>query len=193
MANKENEFTKWAEGLRLKPYVCPAGKLTIGYGRNLDDVGISEEEANFMIENDLDKVDDLMRKHYPTVLQYQHLWKNVYRDLIFNMGPKKFATMKKFINAVDQRNYCEALAELVDSNWFNQVGYRSKAIFNSVWKGSDPSSYLEFTKGNRATIDKDFRQCFAKWLKWHDCGRKTNFELYGKRPRIAKWIKAFGL
>ena len=25
------------EGLRLKPYRCPAGKLTIGVGRNLDD------------------------------------------------------------------------------------------------------------------------------------------------------------
>ena len=24
------------EGLRLKPYRCTAGKLTIGYGRNLD-------------------------------------------------------------------------------------------------------------------------------------------------------------
>ncbi len=24
------------EGLRLKPYRCPAGKLTIGIGRNLD-------------------------------------------------------------------------------------------------------------------------------------------------------------
>ncbi len=23
------------EGLRLRPYRCPAGKLTIGYGRNL--------------------------------------------------------------------------------------------------------------------------------------------------------------
>ncbi|MCP4280350.1 MAG: lysozyme, partial [Alteromonas sp.] len=27
------------EGLRLKPYKCTAGKITIGYGRNLDDNG----------------------------------------------------------------------------------------------------------------------------------------------------------
>ena len=25
------------EGMRLKPYRCPAGKLTIGAGRNLED------------------------------------------------------------------------------------------------------------------------------------------------------------
>ena len=30
------------EGLRLKPYKCTAGKVSIGYGRNLEDVGISE-------------------------------------------------------------------------------------------------------------------------------------------------------
>ena len=30
------------EGLRLKPYRCTAGKLTIGIGRNLDDCGISK-------------------------------------------------------------------------------------------------------------------------------------------------------
>ena len=29
------------EGLRFKPYRCPAGKLTIGIGRNLNDRGES--------------------------------------------------------------------------------------------------------------------------------------------------------
>ncbi len=29
------------EGLKLKPYRCTAGKLTIGIGRNLDNCGIS--------------------------------------------------------------------------------------------------------------------------------------------------------
>jgi len=33
------------EGLRLKPYHCPAGKHTIGIGRNLEDKGITEKEA----------------------------------------------------------------------------------------------------------------------------------------------------
>jgi len=41
------------EGLRLKPYHCPAGKLTIGVGRNLEDKGITEEEAVMLLENDI--------------------------------------------------------------------------------------------------------------------------------------------
>ena len=38
------------EGLRLKPYRCTAGKLTIGVGRNLETKGLSEEEALFYLE-----------------------------------------------------------------------------------------------------------------------------------------------
>lgn len=35
---------KLAEGLSLTPYVCPAGKLSIGWGRNLEDVGLTDDE-----------------------------------------------------------------------------------------------------------------------------------------------------
>src|SRR5438876_896932 len=41
------------EGLSLKPYRCPAGKRTIGVGRNLDDRGISEDEAAMLLGNDI--------------------------------------------------------------------------------------------------------------------------------------------
>ena len=41
------------EGLRLKPYRCTAGKLTIGVGRNLDDCGISQKEAYVLLEGDI--------------------------------------------------------------------------------------------------------------------------------------------
>ena len=41
------------EGLCLKPYRCSAGKLTIGVGRNLDDNGISKQEALFLFKNDV--------------------------------------------------------------------------------------------------------------------------------------------
>ncbi len=47
------KMIKGNEGMRLKPYRCSAGKLTIGYGRNLDDRGISAHEANDLFENDL--------------------------------------------------------------------------------------------------------------------------------------------
>ena len=44
------------EGLELKPYRCTADKLTIGVGRNLEDVGITEAEADFLLSNDIQRV-----------------------------------------------------------------------------------------------------------------------------------------
>lgn len=41
------------EGLKLKPYRCTSNKLTIGIGRNLDDNGITEAEARYLLHNDL--------------------------------------------------------------------------------------------------------------------------------------------
>jgi hypothetical protein len=38
------------EGIRLKPYLCPSGKLTIGVCRNLEDRGITEKEAVMLLE-----------------------------------------------------------------------------------------------------------------------------------------------
>ena len=42
------------EGLRLKPYRDTMGNWTIGYGRNLDERGITEEEAKIMLDYDID-------------------------------------------------------------------------------------------------------------------------------------------
>jgi len=41
------------EGLRLKPYRCTAGKLTISIGRNLDFCSISHKKTYTMLERDI--------------------------------------------------------------------------------------------------------------------------------------------
>ena len=44
------------EGLRLHAYKCSEGFLTLGVGRNLDANGISEDEAMYMLDNDIKRV-----------------------------------------------------------------------------------------------------------------------------------------
>ena len=49
--------------MRLYPYNCSEGKLTLGIGRNLDDRGITEEEALYLLNNDIEAVQkDLTNK-----------------------------------------------------------------------------------------------------------------------------------
>ena len=51
--NKLIEQLKIHEGMKLKPYLCTSKKLTIGIGRNLDDVGISKEEAEMLLNGNI--------------------------------------------------------------------------------------------------------------------------------------------
>lgn len=53
------------EGKRLKPYKDTVGKLTIGVGRNLDDVGISESEAMALLDSDIAAVFAELDRHVP--------------------------------------------------------------------------------------------------------------------------------
>ena len=53
------------EGLKLKPYRCTAGKLSIGIGRNLEDRGITEAEARVMFRTDVDAIERELDRAIP--------------------------------------------------------------------------------------------------------------------------------
>ena len=74
------------EGLRLKPYRCSADKLSIGYGRNLDDVGISEAEANMILANDIHKCINQCKKEIPFFFRMNDARQNVPVNMCFNLG-----------------------------------------------------------------------------------------------------------
>lgn len=60
--SEAKELLKELEGLYLKPYRCPAGKWTIGYGDNLEANGLTADEAKLV---DFDKAvisADLLRR-----------------------------------------------------------------------------------------------------------------------------------
>lgn len=120
------ELIKKHEGLRLKPYRCSAGKLTIAYGRNLDDVGITEHEAEIMLDRDIAQakqdlftvlgglVNDLSPKRY-----------NALVDMMFNLGQARFRGFIKMIAAIRQGDWQEAAKQALDSKWADQVGNRA--------------------------------------------------------------------
>ena len=46
------------EGLKIFPYHCSQNKLTLGIGRNLEDNGISKDEAYYLLNNDIEAVQE---------------------------------------------------------------------------------------------------------------------------------------
>ena len=124
---KIKEYIKENEGLRLKPYKCSAGKSTIGWGRNLDDKGISENEAELMLTEDInDCIDSLCGIfNYLGLRLLSEKRQLVLIDMIFNLGASRFSKFKKMIQAVKDRDFEEAAKQLLESRYAKQVPNRA--------------------------------------------------------------------
>lgn len=132
MQAKYKQMTKTFEGLRLKPYKCTAGKLTIGYGRNLEDVGISQTEADMLFERDFAQAESEARRLCKTYrVNYEDLIEQrfyVLTDMIFNMGYDRVSKFKKMLTALSKGDYDTAAKEMLDSAWATQVGNRATQL-----------------------------------------------------------------
>ena len=132
MLTKYKNMTKTFEGLRLKPYKCTAGKLTIGYGRNLEDVGISQAEAEMMFERDFAMAESEVKKllrvngiDWECLIEQRFY---VLTDMMFNLGYDRLSKFKKFLYALKKGLYEDAANEMLDSLWAKQVGNRATQL-----------------------------------------------------------------
>ncbi len=117
------------EGLRLKPYRCTAGKLTIGYGRNLDDRGISAHEANELFENDLIDAEIALGNIFGLEIFKESEGRvAALLSMAFNLGEAGLQKFKLMNAAVKRRDWIAAAEEAKKSLWFSQVGARAVKI-----------------------------------------------------------------
>lgn len=123
------------EGLRLKPYRCTAGKLTIGYGRNLEDVGISEKEALQMLKHDVNSYRKLLTARYQWFESLSTDRKAVCINMAFNLGMRGFHGFKNMRMYINKGLYSEAAKEMLDSKWAKQVGFRAVELAQIMEEG----------------------------------------------------------
>lgn len=125
------------EGLRLKPYVDTVGKVTIGVGRNLTDVGLSSKEAMQLLENDIDAaILDLMS--FGWFLTLDSTRQRAVIDFRFNVGAGTFRAFPKFLAAMAAKDYDSAANELMTSIWATQVGARATDIAAMILEKVEP-------------------------------------------------------
>ena len=119
------------EGLELKMYHCSMGRPTIGVGRNLS-VGISEDEAMYLLENDIKNVVAQCQATFSWFDGLTDIRKEAIVNLVFNMGLSTFCKFKNTISYLEQGLYELAGTELLDSNYARQVGQRSVDVANMI-------------------------------------------------------------
>ncbi len=116
------------ESLRLKPYKDTVGKLTIGYGRNLDDRGISGHEAVVLLENDfLDALTETTVQ-FPWSRDLPVPQRRALVNMCFNLGLTRLSGFVKMLAALRTGDGKLAATEALDSKWAGQVGDRAERI-----------------------------------------------------------------
>jgi len=126
------------EGLTHKPYRCTSGKLTIGVGRNLDDMGLSDSEIYFMLKNDISRVDEELTNAFRFYKNLDQVRKDALINLGFNLGIPKLRDFKLAMQALELKDYSEASMEFLDSLWATQVGGRALDIAHMIKYGEYP-------------------------------------------------------
>jgi lysozyme len=123
------------EGLKLKPYRCTAGKLTIGVGRNLDDVGISASEAMLLLEHDINRVIAKLSYHLPWWSSLTENRQRVLANMAFNLGIDGLLKFKNTLSYIQNGNYSEAAKAMLESKWAKQVGERAVRLSKMMEAG----------------------------------------------------------
>jgi len=123
------------EGLELKPYHCTADKLTIGVGRNIQDRGITEDEARYLLKNDIKIVEDELLTRQPVVAGLDSVRQRVLVDMGFNLGLPILMKFQNMWAAIEDEDYHEAARQMMDSRWASQVGRRAERLAQAMSSG----------------------------------------------------------
>jgi lysozyme len=123
------------EGLRLKPYRCTSGCLSIGYGRNLQDNGIRLGEAEQLLINDVKGAIDDLDRSLPWWRDRSPWQQRALIQLCFNMGIRRLLGFQRMLAALQAGNGAEAATEVLASKWAGQVGERADRIATLLRRG----------------------------------------------------------
>ena len=111
------------EGLRLKPYLCPAGVPTIGFGSTrytdgrkvtLKDAPIQKETAEIILTGELSRCESGVLKYCPILAKYNDK-RGAIMDFVYNLGVGRLqaSTLRRKINVQDWRGAAKELRKWV--------------------------------------------------------------------------------
>lgn len=140
MYNDIRKLLTLHEGYRQFPYKDTVGKVTIGVGFNLTDVGLLPEEVDFILTNRIQKVAAELEKALPWIENLDPVRIAVLVDMGFNLGTKGLLAFKRTLGSVQRGDYALASIQMLESKWARQVGKRARRLANMMKTGEWPSA-----------------------------------------------------
>ena len=138
MTEKLLDMLKRHEGVKSHVYLCSAGYETIGVGRNISKsgMGLSEDEVNYLLENDIERVIKELSSEYPWFNSLDDVRKDAMIDISFNLGATRLRGFKRALAAMEVADYTTAAKEFLDSKWSRDVKGRATELCYMVETGN---------------------------------------------------------
>ncbi len=143
------------ENEKLRVYRCTAGKLTIGVGRNLGDVGISAAEtkalgitrasviangitvaqSRVLLGNDIDACEAALDRRLPWWRRLDPVRQRVLLNMCFNLGLTRLLGFRNTLRSMETGDYAAAARGMALSKWAGQVKGRAIRLISMMLEG----------------------------------------------------------
>ncbi len=117
-----------ATGKPLRRGDTIGGNITLGYGCNISDRGISKTTAEQMLEERINVAIDDTKFIFFNFWTWTENRQVAILDVMFAIGRPSFLGFKKMIQAIKNDDWEEASRQLLDSEWAGDVGQRAKEL-----------------------------------------------------------------
>lgn len=150
----ESDYIAKNEGFANRPYKCPAGKWTVGYGRNFEDQPLTpaeilelfrrinwaqpeyaEDWAKILLENILKSLRHKLNIHLPFTVSLSGPRKMVIVDMAYNLGVDGLLKFYKMRAALEKRQYDLSAVEMLDSKYLFDT--KTRAVQNAKYMCED--------------------------------------------------------
>lgn len=125
LENDTERFIVAKEGFEAKPYRCPAGKLTIGIGWNLD-AGITERAALLVFRDQIKTITDALTVKFPWFGDLNEARRAALISMAFQMGLAGLYGFRQTLAYVEAGQYEAAAAGMLASKWARQTPRRAR-------------------------------------------------------------------
>jgi lysozyme len=139
--NRFIEQIRFHEGVKNKVYLDHLGIETIGVGRNLKDRGLSDDEVNYLLSNDIAVVESELDRELTWWRDLDEVRQRALADLVFNIGMPRLHGFVKALDALKRRDYQTSAEEFLDSRYAKQVPNRAERIANMIRTGEDSKDF----------------------------------------------------
>ena len=123
---------KLSEGFRDKVYKDTLGIDTIGYGFAIKDLILDEDICDMILERKLEVLVKKVNDRFKFIENLPEEAREVVYEMAYQMGVSGVSKFKRFLQALEEKDYGGAAIEMLDSRWSKQTPNRAKRLSDTI-------------------------------------------------------------